>query len=98
MPELEDVLRGLTKAMGAMLIESGPDDITGEEGLGVELFTAGQWSVARALERRELGHIIGASDLPGMYWSNAAGLNLRARLLSSGGAALSSPDSKGMTK
>lgn len=85
MDSVEQVMKGLTKAMGAMLVESGPDDITGEEGLGVELFTAGQWSVARALERRELGHIVGASGLPGMYWNNAAGLEVRARLLSSGG-------------
>jgi len=59
----------LTPQQRQMLIESEPDHITGDEGCGVQLTSAGERSVARALVRKELGCIHG--DL---YFNNADGL------------------------
>lgn len=71
----------ITLAQIAMLIESDPDDITGEEGCGVEL-RGNQYAVAQALVRRGLGHMQGPGGfLPGMYWNNADGLAARAEYL-----------------
>jgi len=65
----------LTAPQLAMLLASDPDDITGEEGVGVELRTGADYAIAKALERRGLGHVEGpGGSLPGMYWNNAAGL------------------------
>lgn len=72
----------LPEAQRRMLIASAPDDVTGEEGLGVELRTGADYAVAKALERRGLGHREGpGGSLPGMYWSNAEGLALRQILM-----------------
>lgn len=75
-------LSDLTPAMRQMLIDSEPDDRTGDEGCGVELFSGRDYAVAKALQRRWLGHVTGpGGSLPGMYWSNADGLQARADLL-----------------
>lgn len=69
----------MTEAQRQMLLESDPDDVTGEEGVGVELRTGAGYAVARALERRGLGHVTGpGGSLPGMYWNNSDGLTMRA--------------------
>jgi hypothetical protein len=71
----------LTPRQQAMLIDSAPDDVTGTEGVGVELRTGADYAVAKALERRKLGHRQGPGGfLPGMYWNNAMGLAVRAAL------------------
>lgn len=81
--KIRAILGGLTEAGQAMLLASGPDDVTGEEGCGVELRTSQQYATARALERRELGFVTGpGSPFCGMYWSNATGLAVRAHLQS----------------
>lgn len=73
----------LTAAQRAMLIASEPDDRTGEEGCGVELRTGAEYATANALKRRGLGDVTGpGGSLPGMYWSNAAGLEQREALIS----------------
>jgi|GEM_PF-1355537 len=65
----------LTAPQRAMLIASGPDDLTGREGHGVELRTGADYAVARALERRELGYVEGpGGPLCGLYFNNAEGL------------------------
>ncbi len=69
----------LTKAMRAMLMESFPDDITGKEGVGVELRSGADYAVAKALARRELGYVEGpGGPLSGLYFNNAEGLYVRA--------------------
>jgi hypothetical protein len=71
-----------TKAQRQMLLDSEPDDRTGEEGCGVELCTGAHYATARALEKRGLGNVTGPGGfLPGMYWSNADGLFERQLLL-----------------
>lgn len=68
----------LTERQLEMLLASDPDDITGEEGCGVELLTGADYAVAKSLARRILGHVQGpGGPLPGMYWNNASGLELR---------------------
>ncbi|WP_313337182.1 hypothetical protein [Sphingobium yanoikuyae] len=72
----------LTPRHRAMLIESEPDDLTGREGIGIELRTGADYAVAKALERRKLGHREGPGGfLPGMYWNNTMGLAVRAALM-----------------
>jgi len=73
--------KALSPAQRAMILMSAPDDITGKEGLGVELRTAQQYSTAKALMRRRLGLWHGGDALPGMYWSNGDGLCMRKELL-----------------
>lgn len=78
----------LSDAQRRMLIASEPDDRTGKEGCGVELRSGADYAVAKALERRDLGHREGpGGSLPGMYWSNADGLAVRAALKSRDGLA-----------
>lgn len=68
-----------TEPQRAMLLASDPDDVTGEEGVGVELRSGRDYAVARALERRGLGHVQGpGGPFPGMYWNNRWGLEARA--------------------
>lgn len=68
----------LTATQVTMLLASDPDDVTGEEGAGVELRTGADYAVARALERRGLGYVQGpGGPLPGLYWNNAEGLAIR---------------------
>jgi hypothetical protein len=77
-------LSEMPEAQRRMLLASRPDDVTGEEGIGVELRTGADIAVAKALERRGLGtREDGAAGLPGMYWSNPEGLALRKFLMES---------------
>lgn len=65
-----------------MLCASGPDDVTGEEGCGVELTSGANYAVAKSLERRGYGHVEGpGGPLLGMYWNNATGLIARQDIL-----------------
>lgn len=78
----------LTNAQRAMLLASDPDDITGEEGAGVELLTGADYAIAKALKRRGLGEMTGpGGSLPGMYWNNADGLEARRSALLSNASA-----------
>lgn len=62
-----------------MLCASDPDDVTGEEGCGVELRSGADYAVAKSLERRGYGHVQGpGGPLPGMYWNNSTGLIARS--------------------
>ena len=71
----------LTLAQRRLMLASGPDDITGTQGCGVELRTGADYAVARALERKSLGHVVGPGGfLPGMYWNNAEGLWWRGQM------------------
>lgn len=75
----------LTGPQAAMLRASGPDDVTGEEGVGVELRTGRDYAVARALADRDLGYVTGpGGSLAGMYWNNRTGLKLRAAIAAVG--------------
>ena len=74
----------MTPAQQSMLLASEPDDVTGNEGAGVELRRARDYAVARALQRRGLGYVAGPGDaLPGMYWNNAEGLVARSEIIAS---------------
>lgn len=71
-----------TKSQRDMLCASDPDDVTGEEGCGVELTNGAAYAVAKSLERRGYGHVQGpGGPLPGMYWNNATGLIARQDIL-----------------
>lgn len=71
----------LSPRQRAMLVESGPDDLTGREGAGVELCNGADWAVAKALERKGYGYCGGSMIGRGMYWNRAKGLEMRALLI-----------------
>lgn len=71
----------LTAPQRRMLMDSEPDDVTGAQGVGIELRSGADYAVAKALERRKLGHRQGpGGPLPGMYWNNATGLAVRSAI------------------
>lgn len=73
-----DARQGLTPRQTAMLVDSEPDDLMGEEGAGVSLLTGADYVVAKSLERRGFGYVEGPGDLYcGLYFNNAEGLALR---------------------
>lgn len=70
-----------TEAQKRMLCASDPDDVTGEEGCGVELTTGAHYATAKALEGRGYGHVTGpGGPFPGMYWNNSTGLLARSEI------------------
>jgi hypothetical protein len=80
-PKGERALAPLSEGQQRFLLESEPDDVTGEEGVGIELRSGPDYAIAKSLERRGYGHVTGPGGaLPGMYWNNAAGLDARAAL------------------
>jgi len=71
-----------TDAQRSMLCASDPDDVTGEEGCGVELRTGAHYATAKSLERRGYGCVQGpGGPHPGMYWNNSTGLIARSDLI-----------------
>lgn len=83
MTEMTDphtIARSLSPSQKKMVIASGPDDITGEEGCGVDLCTGADYAIAKALERKGIGHREGPGGFryAGMYWNNETGLAVRA--------------------
>jgi hypothetical protein len=69
----------LTPAQKRLVLASGPDDITGEEGCGVEI-RGSAYRVARALESYGLGSYSHGSPYGDLYFNNADGLAVRAAL------------------
>lgn len=82
MSDPAEIARGLTKAQRTMLLASDPDDLTGREGAGVDLFTGADYAVAKALERKGLGNREGPGGFryAGMYWNNGLGLAVRQHI------------------
>ena len=72
----EQIAKGLTKAQRSLVLASGPDDITGEEGFGVEI-RGPQYRAARALEAAGLGSFTHGSPFYDMYWNYPIGLAVR---------------------
>jgi hypothetical protein len=70
----------LTVAQKRLVLESGPDDITGEEGTGVPI-SGSAYRVARALERMGLGTYSHGSPYGDLYFNNADGLALREDIM-----------------
>lgn len=71
----------LSPAQQRMIVASEPSDRDRREGCGVELRTGADYAIAKALERRGFGHVVGpGSPLGGMYWNNGDGLALRREL------------------
>lgn len=71
-----------TNAQREMICASDPDDLTGEEGCGVELRTGADYAVAKSLEARGYGHRTGPEGpLAGLYWNNSTGLLARQEIL-----------------
>lgn len=68
----------LTPPQLRLLMESGPDDITGEEGFGIPI-RGSDYRVARGLEALGLGSYSHGSPYGDLYFNNARGLALRAR-------------------
>lgn len=75
----EEIAGKLTPAQQWLVQASGPDDITGKEGLGIDL-RGSMYRVAKALHRMGLGDYTHGSPIADMYWNNASGLAVRAIL------------------
>ncbi len=75
-------MTNLTRQQREMICASDPDDVSGEEGCGVEIFTGAHYAIAKSLERRGYGNVQGAGGrVPGMYWNNSTGLIARQDIL-----------------
>lgn len=70
----------LTPAQKRLVLESEPDDITGEEGCGVEISGAA-YRTAKALESYGLGTYSHGSPYGDLYFNNAEGLTVRDELI-----------------
>lgn len=70
--------RPLTASQQIMLRRSGHDPRDGQ-GYGTPLRGAGEWAIARSLEKRELGWIQGGrpqgSELEGLFFANRDGVS-----------------------
>ena len=75
----EQIAAGLTKAQRALVLASAPDDMTGEEGLGIEIRGA-MYRTARSLEELGLGSYTHGSTYYDMYWNLPFGLAVRTIL------------------
>lgn len=78
--DAETVAKGLSAAQRKMVIASEPDDITGEEGCGVELRGSG-YRVAKSLAALGVGNYTHGSSSFDMYWNYSKGLDVRYLLL-----------------
>ncbi len=76
MSRISAIAKSLTEAQRDLVLASGPDDITGTEGVGVELHGQ-QYQTARALQKRRIGHYTHGSSFTDMYWNNNHGLLVR---------------------
>ena len=71
----------LTQPMRAMLFLAEPDRRDASSSYGVELNTGADYAVAKALKRRGLGsYEQGQWGMPGLWFSNAEGLQVAADL------------------
>jgi hypothetical protein len=66
----------LTPAQKRLVLASEPDDITGEEGCGVEI-KGSDYRVARAISGYGLGTYTQGSPYGDLYFNNAEGLAVR---------------------
>lgn len=74
----------MTEGQRKFLVESEPDDIDGTEGCGVELWTSAHYAIARSLAKQGFGRVFGPGQpkgMPGLYFNNTEGLQLRQTLL-----------------
>ena len=76
MTDPKQIAASLTKAQRALVLASGPDDMTGEDGCGVEI-RAAQYRTARSLHAMGLGSYTHGSPLYDMYWNFPLGQQVR---------------------
>lgn len=77
--EIARIAAGLSDAQRRMVMASEPDDLTGLEGIGVDL-RGSAYRTARALDGMGLGSYTHGSFIADMYWSKPLGLAVRAHL------------------
>lgn len=75
----EEIAAKLSPAQRWLVQASGPDDITGQEGLGIDL-RGSMFRVAKALHRLGLGDYTHGSPIADMYWNKPLGLAVRSIL------------------
>lgn len=79
MTDAERIAASLSEAQRRMVLASSPDDITGTEGVGVEIRGA-QYNTARHLGSRSLGVFTHGSPFGDLYYNLPLGLAVRAYL------------------
>lgn len=79
MTDIQAIAEGLSEAQKRLVLASGPDDITGEEGCGVDI-RAADYRAAESLRQKKLGAYTHGSPIADMYWNNNLGLAVRAFL------------------
>ena len=76
------IAASLSEAQKRLVITSGPDDITGKEGLGVDIRGA-QYRTAKSLTALGLGDYTHGSPWD-MYWNRPLGLAVKVYLEAKG--------------
>lgn len=74
-----EIAAKLSAAQKRLVMLSESDDLTGEEGCGVDI-SGTQYRTARSLRALGIGNYTHGSFIADMYWNNAAGLAVRAIL------------------
>lgn len=77
MTDPHQIARSLTEAQRKLVLASEPDDITGNEGCGVDIRGA-QYRVAGSLCDKGLGGYTHGHSIADMYWNYSTGLAVRA--------------------
>ena len=73
------IAASLSKAQKRLVMASGPDDITGQEGLGIDIRGA-QYRTAKSLTALGLGDYTHGSPFADMYWNRSLGLAVKTYL------------------
>jgi hypothetical protein len=81
--EAREVAKRLTAAQRLLVMASDPDDISGQDGCGVQIRKA-EYKTARSLSAMGLGSHTHGSPFGDMYWNHSFGLEVRAILQAEG--------------
>lgn len=81
--DVEQIAAGLSEAQRRLVLASGPDDITREEGFGVEIRGSG-YRTAKSLEASLIGFYTHGSPYGDLYYNSPLGLAVRQHLIEKG--------------
>jgi len=79
MNDPEQIAARLSPAQRWLVTASEPDDISGRDGIGVDL-CGSMYRTAKTLQRMGLGDYTHGSFIADMYWNKPLGLSVRAIL------------------
>lgn len=80
MTDIAKIAAGLSEAQRRLVLASKPDDITGQEGCGIDI-SGSRYRTARSLQALGVGNYTHGAPIADMYWNNPFGLAVRAHLM-----------------